>query len=49
MTGTRETRVQRIARMFCCSAAVALHFVSLLDGGTSWAKATALAGVSISL
>lgn len=44
-----ETRVQRIARMFDCSYTAALQFVGLLDGGTSWAKATALAGVSISL
>lgn len=41
-----ETRIQRIARMFDCSYAAALQFVCLLDAGVSWAKATAIAGVS---
>ena len=34
-----ETRIQRIARMFCeGSTEKALLFVALLDAGVSWAK-----------
>ncbi len=42
-----ETRIQRIARMFCSgSTEKALLFVALLDAGVSWAKSCLTVGIS---